>query len=241
MLGFALRNSELQPQLLVRRAGGWIPELEIRSPRSEVRSVGVEGRRQKAEGGGQEPEVEGQKAEVRDQRSGVGGQQAEGSGEHPTSNIQHPTSNQPRSPTLNPQLSTLHCPVLLIHGERDEVFPVADCKRVAERLRADGTPVEVWILPELGHGFGEETGPVVRALAEYCAAHLPLADYCGSQRSEGRRQKTEDGGQRTEGGGVKLRIEMKFLISLISSVLCQISTAAAFPLDVGSWTLDVGR
>jgi predicted esterase len=53
--------------------------------------------------------------------------------------------------------------VLLIHGERDEVFPVADCKRLAERLRANGTPVEVRIFPEAGHNFGEETGPVVRA------------------------------------------------------------------------------
>jgi predicted esterase len=188
-LSFALRHPDMQPQLIVRRAGGWIPELG-------------------PEDGSQRSEVGGQQTEDGSQRAEGGGQKAEGGGEHPTSNIQHPTSNQPGPPTLNLQLSTLHCPVLLMHGERDEVFPVADCKRVAERLRANGTTVELRIFPEMGHVAGEESGPVVRALAEYCAAHLPPADYCSSQRAEGRGQKTGDRGQRTEGGSVRSQMAL---------------------------------
>ena len=156
-LSFALRHPDLQPQLMVRRAGGWVPELG-----SEDGS---------------------QKSEIGSQRSEVGGQKPEGPS---TINHQLSTSrNQPSPPssqrsTLNAQrLSSIHCPVLLIHGERDEVFPVADCRRVAERLRANGTPVELQIIPEMGHVAGENSGPIVRALAEYCAARLPLPDYAG--------------------------------------------------------------
>ena len=105
--------------------------------------------------------------------------------EHPTSNIQHPTSNQPGPSAINPQSSTsIRCPVLLVHGELDEVFPLKECQRLAEQLRASGMPVELRVLPQLGHGFGEEAGTVTRAVAEYCEAHLPLADYCSSRRKE---------------------------------------------------------
>ena len=147
-LSFALLHPELQPQLLVRRAGGWVPELG---------------------------------SEDGSQKSEDGGQMSEG----PTTiNPQLSTSRNPPSSqrsTLNAQrLSSIHCPVLLIHGERDEVFPVADCRRLAERLRANGTPVEVRIFPEMGHVAGENSGPIVRALAEYCAARLPLTDYAGA-------------------------------------------------------------
>ncbi|MCC6822753.1 MAG: prolyl oligopeptidase family serine peptidase [Verrucomicrobia subdivision 3 bacterium] len=129
-LSFALRHPELQPQLLIRRAGGWVEELN-------------------------------EQFKIQNSKTQDGEPAA-----HPSSFILHPSS-------------PIRCPVLLIHGERDEVFPVADCKRLAERLRANGTPVEVRILPECGHVFGEDSGPVVRALAEYCAAKLPLTDYAG--------------------------------------------------------------
>jgi len=127
-LSFAVRYPQLQPQLLVRRAGGWVEELN-------------------------------EKFKIKDSKTQDG----------------EPAS-QPSAFSLQPS-SPIHCPVLLIHGERDEVFPVADCKRLAERLRAYGTPVEVRIFSESGHGFVEDRGPVVRALAEYCAARLPLTDY----------------------------------------------------------------
>lgn len=70
--------------------------------------------------------------------------------------------------------------VLLVHGEQDEIFPVADCRRVAGVLRDSGTIVDLRILPGLSHGFGEEHSVVLRAAAEYCAAMLPLTDYAAA-------------------------------------------------------------
>ena len=86
-----------------------------------------------------------------------------------------PSTATPRRWTLDAGLQTLlRCPVLLIQGEEDEVFPVSDCKRLAELLRSNGTTVEVRILPESGHGFAEDRRPVVRALAESIARpHFP--------------------------------------------------------------------
>lgn len=127
-LSFALRHPELQPQLLVRRSGGWVEELD----RSEA----------------------------------------------PTTNHLSPSIPDPRFSPLAPRPSPLlHCPVLLIHGERDEVFPLAHCQRLAERLRANGAPLEMRILTNSGHVAGEDSGPVVRALADYCVARLPLTEY----------------------------------------------------------------
>ena len=132
-LSFALRHPEIQPQLLVRRAGGWVGELDERESQIKPPASSLS-------------RADGEKVSLR-------------------------TGEAMRTSC------PVHCPVLLVHGERDDVFPVADCKRLAERLRASGTPVEVRVFPEFGHVCGPDSGPVVRALAEYCAAHLPLADY----------------------------------------------------------------
>ena len=70
--------------------------------------------------------------------------------------------------------------MLLVHGEQDEIFPVADCRRVAGILRDRGMVVDLRILPGLSHGFGEEHAVVLRAAAEYCAARLPLTDYAAA-------------------------------------------------------------
>jgi dienelactone hydrolase len=176
-LSFALRHPELQPQLLVRRAGGWVPELDGNEhPTSNI----------------QQPTPSQSVPSTLNSQPSTSASQGPSTINPQLSTSRNPPSSQ-RS-TLNAQrLSSIHCPVLLIHGERDEVFPVADCKRLAERLRANGTPVEVRIFPEAGHVFGEESGPVVRALAEYCAAHLPLADYthCSSRRKEALTEKSQ--------------------------------------------------
>jgi hypothetical protein len=71
----------------------------------------------------------------------------------------------------------IHCPVLLVHGERDEVLPMANVQRLAEWLRSQGAVVETQVLPKLSHDFGEDHGVVIRAVAEYCAANLALPDY----------------------------------------------------------------
>jgi predicted esterase len=79
--------------------------------------------------------------------------------------------------TLNPQLSTdLHCPVLLVHGEQDEIFPAADTKRLASALQAQGLPVKLKIIPGTPHDIGPERGVIFRSIGEYCRAHLAGKD-----------------------------------------------------------------
>jgi len=47
----------------------------------------------------------------------------------------------------NNEFTLLRCPVLFVHGEQDEVFPVADTKRLAATLQAVGVPVELKVIP----------------------------------------------------------------------------------------------
>jgi acetyl esterase/lipase len=75
--------------------------------------------------------------------------------------------------TLNSQLSTnLHCPLLLIHGDQDEIFAVADTRQLAAQLQANGVPVTLEIMPGLSHGIKPERGVVYRSIGEYCFAFL---------------------------------------------------------------------
>lgn len=124
-LRFVLNHPEIQPQLLVRLSGGWVPELDQ-------------------------------------------------------------FTNQPgRFP--------VYCPVLLLQGENDDIFPAEDAKRLAELLYTAGTSEELHILPGQSHNFGLDRGVVIRAMAEYCQAHLPLTDYTAAllecQLNEAERQR----------------------------------------------------
>jgi predicted esterase/LysM repeat protein len=82
------------------------------------------------------------------------------------------------------QLSTLthqpttnfHCPMLLVHGERDEIFPVADTKLLASILQTNGTPAELKIIPGVPHSMEPERGVVFRAVGEYCLTQLAGKD-----------------------------------------------------------------
>ena len=47
-------------------------------------------------------------------------------------------------------------PVLLVHGDADEVLPVAALPRAAAGLRAAGVAVEAHVRPGLGHGIDAE-------------------------------------------------------------------------------------
>ena len=68
--------------------------------------------------------------------------------------------------------------VLLVHGERDEVFPAGETRETAEKLREGGlltsspAAVELKVLPGQFHGFGENRLQVFRALGEYCLEQL---------------------------------------------------------------------
>lgn len=69
-------------------------------------------------------------------------------------------------------LMGLRSAVLMLHGEHDEVFPLAEAERVAAVLRQDGTVVEVKVLPGLAHGLGADSDWVYRAVGEHCRTQL---------------------------------------------------------------------
>jgi len=96
--------------------------------------------------------------------------------------LQHP-GEQPRLLVLlggaglpegqtNDRLSSLHCPVLLVHGEQDQTFPIADTKRLASILQSNGQPVDMRIIPGMTHGMDPDRGVVFRSIGEYCLTHL---------------------------------------------------------------------
>src|ERR1017187_2628496 len=99
------------------------------------------------------------------QLSGVGVEESAGKSEIPDT-ISTPS-------TLNPQpLTNLHCPVLLVHGEQDEVFPMENTKRMASILQTNGLSAELKIIPSIPHGMEPERGAVFRSIGEYCRSHL---------------------------------------------------------------------
>jgi phospholipase/carboxylesterase len=55
-------------------------------------------------------------------------------------------------------------PVLLVHGEADDVVPAQRSRDAEQALRAAGVPVEAAYVPRLGHGI-DDTGLAMGALA----------------------------------------------------------------------------
>jgi dienelactone hydrolase len=72
---------------------------------------------------------------------------------------------------------------LLIHGDEDEAFPVADVTRTAECLHSNGIPVELSVLHGVGHDFQPDRLLVFREIGEYCLAHLKGVDALSHYRS----------------------------------------------------------
>ncbi len=64
----------------------------------------------------------------------------------------------------NNEFTLLHCPVLLVHGEGDEAFPVADTKQFASALQTKGVQVEIKTIQGLPHGLEPERGMSFSAL-----------------------------------------------------------------------------
>jgi predicted esterase len=129
VLSFALRHPDSRPKLLVRLAGGWVPELD----RFKVRGSGFK---------------------------------VQGSLVQPS--------------TLNSQPSTA---VLLVHSERDEVFPLSEAQRVAACLQTNGVPVELKLLPGEGHSLGANRLLVFRVIGEQCLTRLEGPDALANYRS----------------------------------------------------------
>ena len=64
--------------------------------------------------------------------------------------------------TLAAELAN-RAPVLLVHGEADEVVPAQRSRDAEQALRAAGVPVEAVYVPRLGHGI-DDTGLAMGAL-----------------------------------------------------------------------------
>lgn len=81
------------------------------------------------------------------------------------------------SATLNPQLSSFrHTPILLVHGERDEVYPAQDARRWADLLRSHGVSVTAHFLPDRFHTLEPDRELVFRLVGEYCRSSLTPGD-----------------------------------------------------------------
>jgi len=100
----------------------------------------------------------------------------------------------PSSILYRPSSSPM-CPVLLIHGEQDEIFPVADTERFAAELQSNQVPVDLKILPGFSHGMEPDRGVVFRSIGEYCRAHLLASS---SRLQEAHASKLEIGNQKSE-------------------------------------------
>jgi hypothetical protein len=73
--------------------------------------------------------------------------------------------------------------VLLIHGERDEVFPLVQAQGVAACLQTNGASVELKVLQGQSHGLGENRLLVFRVIGEQCLTHLIGPDALAAYRS----------------------------------------------------------
>lgn len=132
-LSFLLKPMEWRPELLVRLAGGWVPELESFGGPLSTR-----------------PSLHGQGA------SGAG-LRASASGEFPR--------------------------VLILHGDQDKVFPLAEAGRTAACLRTNGVSVSVSVLPGQTHTPMADRGIIFRAIGEHCLTELRGAPALSEYRS----------------------------------------------------------
>ncbi len=62
--------------------------------------------------------------------------------------------------------------VLLVHGENDEIFPIAEAKEVAAFFQTNGISTELKILPGKSHAFDADRAVVIREVGEYIKAQL---------------------------------------------------------------------
>jgi dienelactone hydrolase len=155
-LAFALGHPGAWPILLVRVSGGWVPELEKGSATDSVASVGVS------------PNESARRTETH----ALAETTAQASG--PAVRDAQQSDRDGRAP---------HCSALLIHGGNDEVFPVADARRLAGVLQSNGVPVELKVVSGASHGFEPDRMQVFRVIGEYCLTHLESPGALGSYRS----------------------------------------------------------
>jgi dienelactone hydrolase len=93
-------------------------------------------------------------------------------GEQPKSMVQLSGAGLKQSLFDSQQLTNLHCPVLLVHGEQDLTFPLADTKQLASVLKTNGMLVDLKVIPGAPHTMEPDTGVIFRCIGEYCLTHL---------------------------------------------------------------------
>lgn len=79
-------------------------------------------------------------------------------------------------PWLTPPLSPLQVvhrippiPLLLVHGDRDEYFPIEHFRTLAE---AAGPTATVWVVPGFGHAESGATAPLVERIGRWASATI---------------------------------------------------------------------
>lgn len=83
-------------------------------------------------------------------------------------------SDSGSSSALNFPLTT-NTHVLLLHAEKDNIFPVADAWRLAGLFKSNAIPTELRVFPDVPHWFGDERDLLMREVSEYCANSLGSA------------------------------------------------------------------
>ncbi len=69
-------------------------------------------------------------------------------------------------------LSRCNCEMLLIHGDQDQIFPMADTEKEYSLLHSNGVVVELKVMRGLAHGLEPERGVIFRAIGEHCRSRL---------------------------------------------------------------------
>jgi dienelactone hydrolase len=172
-LRFILHHPEVQPQLLVRLSGGWDEELEAEAGNIEHPTSNI-----------QHP-MSGTLTRRDATLSPVGGEGPNKGAiqvEPGSAVVSTASSDQLKTRRRDDDAPRIHCPVLLVHSDNDQVFPLEDSRRLAALLETNGISVSLRVLPGVGHDFGPDRAVVFRETAEYCRAHLPLADYTAMLR-----------------------------------------------------------
>lgn len=132
-LSFLLQQTEWRPEVLVRLAGGWVPELESFHHAHSAQPA------------------------------------LSGPGESATG-LRVSSSGQ------------IPC-VLILHGDQDNVFPLAAAARTAACLRTNGVSVSVSVLPGQTHTPMADRGIIFRAIGEHCLTELRGAQALSEYRS----------------------------------------------------------
>ena len=69
-------------------------------------------------------------------------------------------------------LSTITARTLIVHGDRDPLYPVEQAVELFRWI----PDASLWVVPNGGHGpiFGEQAAPFVRTATAFLAEHLAL-------------------------------------------------------------------